>query len=69
MFRRALGVAEAIRLPGILDFGFQMEPGTVVSPIAGDADRPGHVVATGDTREQAMENADRAIASVRYVMN
>jgi biotin carboxylase len=69
VFQEALGVSEASRLPGILDFGFQMSAGTIVSPIAGDADRPGYAVATGDTREQAIENADRAIASVRFVMN
>jgi hypothetical protein len=64
-----MGVAEASRLPGILDFGFHMNPGTVVSAIGGDADRPGYAVTTGDTREQAIEYADRAIASIRYVMN
>lgn len=69
VFQQALGVAEAARLPGILDFGFHMNPGTVVSAIAGDADRPGYAVTTGDTREQAIEYADRAIASIRYVMN
>jgi biotin carboxylase len=69
VFRQALGISEASRLSGILDFGFQMNPGTIVAPIAGDADRPGYAVATGDTREEAIENADRAIASIRYVMN
>lgn len=69
VFQQALGVTEASRLPGILDFGFHMTPGTVVSAIAGDADRPGYAVAVGDTREQAIENADRAIASIQYVMN
>jgi biotin carboxylase len=69
VFREALGIAEASRLSGILDFGFQMSPGTIVSPIAGDADRPGYAVAAGKTREDAIENADRAIASIRYVMN
>jgi biotin carboxylase len=69
VFQEALGVSEASRLPGILDFGFHMNPGTVVSAIAGDADRPGYAVTGGNTREQAIENADRAIASIRYVMN
>lgn len=69
VFQQALGVAEASRLPGVLDFGFHMHPGTVVSAIAGDADRPGYAVTSGDTREQAIEYANRAIASIRYVMN
>ena len=68
VFQEALGVTEVSRLRGILDFGFHMSPGTVVSAIAGDADRPGYAVTTGATREEAIENADRAIASIRYVM-
>jgi len=68
IFREAHGISEALRLPGILDFGFHMAEGTIVSAIAGDADRPGYAVAVGQTREEAMANADRAIASVRYVM-
>lgn len=69
VFREAHGVLEARKLPGILDFGFHMTPGTAVSAIAGDADRPGYAVAVGQTREEAIANADRAIASIRYVMN
>jgi biotin carboxylase len=69
VFQEAIGVSEAGKLPGILDFGFHMKPGTVVSAIAGDADRPGYAVAAGNTREQAIENADRAISSIRYIMN
>jgi biotin carboxylase len=69
VFRDALGVAEARQLPGILDFGFHMRAGTAVSAIVDDADRPGYAVAAGDTREKAIENADRAIASIRWVMN
>jgi biotin carboxylase len=69
VFGQALGIAEASRLPGVLDLGFHMSPGTIVAPIAGDADRPGYAVATGDTREEAIENADRAIASIQWVMN
>jgi biotin carboxylase len=69
VFREACGVSEAPRFPGVLDFGFHMRPGTIVSAIAGDADRPGFAVTTGNTREEAIECADRAIASIRYVMN
>ena len=69
VFQQALGVTEAAGFPGILDFDFHMNPGTIVSAIACGADRPGYAVATGDTREQAIENADRAIASIQYVMN
>ena len=68
VFYSAEGVKEAAALPGILDFGFNMTPGSKVSAIAGDADRPGYAVATGETREDAIANADRAISSIRYVM-
>ena len=69
VFHVALGIREAASQPGILDFGFHMNPGTVVSAIAGDADRPGYAVAVGETREEAMATAHRAIASVSYVMD
>jgi biotin carboxylase len=68
VFQRATGVEEARQLPGILDFGFHMRPGTSVSSIAGDADRPGYAVATAETRDEAIENANRAIASVKYIV-
>lgn len=68
IFREIRGIAEASRLPGLLDFGFQMKSGTRVSAIAGDADRPGYAVATGETREQAISNADRAISSLQFMM-
>jgi len=69
VFRSVAGVTEAAGLPGILDFGFHMNPGTIVSAIAGDADRPGYAVASGSTREEAIANADRAIASIQYLMD
>ncbi len=69
VFKGVTGLEEARAEPGILDFGFSLEPGTVVGPIAGDADRPGHVVATGKTREEAIENANRAIKKLHYDMD
>jgi biotin carboxylase len=69
VFRSVRGVEEARSLPGIMDFGFSMEPGTVVGPIAGDADRPGFVVATGATREEAVATAERALGLVSYVVD
>ncbi len=68
VFQSATGVEEARALPGVLDFGFHLAPGTVVSAIAGDADRPGYCVTTGETREDAMQIATQAIATMRYEM-
>lgn len=66
VFQGATGVDEAKHMPGILDFGFTMAPGTVVGDIGGDADRPGYVVATGVSREEAIANADAAIGRIQY---
>jgi biotin carboxylase len=45
---------------GILDLGFKMENGKVVGDIAGDADRPGYIVSSAETRELAIEKAKAA---------
>lgn len=66
LFRGVAGLEEAKQLPGVLDMAFEMKPGTVVGPIAADADRPGFVVAAGDSREDAIQNAKHAIASLRF---
>ncbi len=68
IFQSATGIEEAKQIPGVLDFGFHMQPGTAVDSIAGDADRPGYCVTTGETREEAMHIADQAIATMRYEM-
>jgi len=68
IFQSASGIEEAKALPGVLDFGFHLEPGTLVGAIEGDADRPGYCVTTGETREEAMRIADQAIATMRYEM-
>ncbi len=69
VFRSASGADEARKIPGVVDFGFTLKPGTRTGAVAGDADRPGFVVSTGDTREDAIRAADRAIACMRYVVS
>ncbi len=69
LFREAIGVEEARGMPGILDLGFEMARGTRVAAISCDAARPGFVVSTGATRDEAMANARRAIAAVKFVMS
>lgn len=68
IFISAIGVEEARALEGVLDFGFDMNRGTVVHPIEGDADRPGYCVTTGTSRAEAMQIADEAVATMRYEM-
>lgn len=68
VFRAVYGLEEAKKMPGILDFGFFMKAGTVVGPVSGDADRPGYIVSRGATREEARENAERALRSLHFEM-
>jgi biotin carboxylase len=68
IFQGVEGLEQARDLPGVLDIGFEMELGTRVRPIAGDADRPGFVVTTGTTRDDAMAAAARAIEALRFDM-
>ena len=68
-FRRVAGLEAMKAMPGVLDASFDMAPGTRVGPIARDADRPGFVVAAGETREDAIANADRAIGALRFEMD
>jgi biotin carboxylase len=69
VFERAEGIEEARRLPGVLDIGIELTPGTHVGAIVSDADRPGFVVAAGATREEAMAAASAAIPRVKWVMS
>ena len=68
VFQAISGLDAARRQPGILDLDFAMQPGTLVESIAGDADRPGFVVARDATREEARTNADRALACISFVV-
>lgn len=68
VFREIRGFDEARFMPGILDFEFAMAPGSIVEPVEQDADRPGLVVSTGATRDEAIANAERAIDRLQFVM-
>lgn len=69
IFRSVEGLEEAQALPGVLDFGFHMEPGTVVHPVRSGAERPGYCVVVAETREQAEALAQEAVAHVRYILD
>jgi biotin carboxylase len=68
IFKKIKGIEEAKRLEGILDIGFNMKEGTLVEPISGDADRPGYIVSYGETREDAVKNADNAYNHFTFIM-
>jgi hypothetical protein len=42
------------------------EPGHVFGPFRRGADRAGAIIADGDSRDEALERADRAAALIRF---
>jgi len=63
---RVEGVEEARGADGIVDLGIGVQPGDVLKEITGDGERPGFLIATGETRQEAVGNADRAEALVEF---
>lgn len=68
IFQGVSGIEQAQQLAGVLDFGFDMAPGTRVEPYSNGAARPGYCVTTADTREAAIALAERAIDMLNYTM-
>jgi biotin carboxylase len=60
------GVEEARAVEGVHDVRIYREPGHVFGPFLRGADRAGAVLATGDSREEALERADRAAGLIRF---
>jgi hypothetical protein len=60
------GVEEAHAVEGVHDVRVYREPGHVFGPFLRGADRAGAVLATGDSREEALERADRAAGLIRF---
>jgi biotin carboxylase len=60
------GVDEARAQDGIFDIRIYRRPGHVFDEFRRGADRAGAILAVGDSREQALERADRAAALVRF---
>jgi biotin carboxylase len=59
------GVEEARAFDGVQDVRIYREPGHVFGPFRRGADRAGAVLATGDSREEALERADEAVGLIR----
>jgi biotin carboxylase len=64
--RSVAGVEEAEALEGVEYVRAYRRPGQRIEPLRHGADRVGAVLALGDTREQALERAERAAALVRF---
>jgi biotin carboxylase len=64
------GVFEQVDVPelpgGVVRVRVYREPGYVFTPLRRGADRAGAVLATGDSREEALARADRFAASIRF---
>lgn len=60
------GVEEAKKIEGVIDIGFNLKPGDVISSIETDVGRPGWVIVTGDTQKQARDRADLVEKIIKF---
>jgi biotin carboxylase len=60
------GLAEARAEEGVLDATVFRAPGYVFAPLRRGSDRAGALLTVGDSPEQALERADRAIERIRF---
>jgi biotin carboxylase len=60
------GAEEARAVEGVQDVRIYREPGHVFGPLRRGADRAGAVLATGDSREEALDRADEAARLIRF---
>jgi biotin carboxylase len=65
--RHVVGVEEAEAMPGVVWVRVYRAPGALLGPLRRGSDRVGAVLAVGETREEALERADRAADCVRLV--
>jgi biotin carboxylase len=65
---RIEGLAEASKMPGVVDFGVAIEPGQRGGPVTHGNARHGHVCTMGSDRAEAVALADAAASRVRFVM-
>ncbi|NWH08254.1 MAG: ATP-grasp domain-containing protein [Alphaproteobacteria bacterium] len=62
---RIAGIEEAERLPGIEEIVVSLNPGDIVPPPTSSAARAAMILATGDTRDQALAAANAAVARIK----
>jgi biotin carboxylase len=61
------GLESALSLEGVLDARAYRRPGWTFGPLRRGADRAGFVLATGASRQEAVDRADRAAQLVQFV--
>jgi biotin carboxylase len=64
--REVIGVEEAFALEGIRGIRIYRRPGHRFGGLRRGADRAGAVLAVGDSRQEALERADRAETMIRF---
>ena len=65
--REARGIEEAFAVDGVRGVRVYRKPGHRFHPLRRASDRAGAILATGETREEALAAADRAAAQIRFV--
>ena len=60
------GVVDALAVDGVAEVRIYREPGHVFGPLRHGADRAGAVLATGSSRDDALERARRAARAIRF---
>jgi biotin carboxylase len=64
--RRISGLDEAFETEGVRGIRVYRKPGHVFGPLQNGSDRAGAILATGDSAEEALAQADRARSLVRF---
>ena len=60
------GLEEARKLPGVYMVELEVKVGDILQPIRRDGERPGLIVTYGETRKEAVLNADAAESTVKF---
>ena len=63
-----VGVAEAMQIPGVIRIEMLKQPGETAGPIRNSLDRVGYVIAQADTAEQAVAVCEKALQTIRIVV-
>jgi len=69
VFHGVEGIEEAALMKGVIDLGFSMAPGTIVDDFSGDADRPGYLVTVAETRQGAIDTANKVVNALNFKAN
>jgi biotin carboxylase len=64
--REVVGLEDAYAIPGVRGIRVYRKPGHVFRELRRASDRAGAVLATGDTREEAVRAADAAVRRIRF---